>query len=124
MHRVREAVKFAFSVLVCLCCAAFTQQTIVSGPVGKPAFHVNLTIQEAIYSGISGVSRRQEPVTVGLPLPDSAGIQSTSQLGLAGASSGQFRVLGRWPSGNIEWLLVDTLADLAPGKTSNAISLS
>ena len=85
---------------------------------------VDLTIQEAIFDDLSGISRQQEPVTVGLPLADSAGIQKTSQLGLAGASAGQFRVLGRWPSGNIQWVLVDTLADLAAGKMNNSISLT
>ncbi len=85
---------------------------------------VNLTIQESIYAGISGFSRQQEPVSVGLPLADAAGIQNVSQLGLTGASAGQFRVLGRWPSGNIKWVLVDTLADVSAGKTNSSISLT
>ena len=90
----------------------------------SPLVHVNLIVQEAVYPGIPGVARRQEPVNVGVPIADSAGIKSTSQLGLAGASAGQFRVLGRWPSGNIEWVLVDTLADVAAGKTNTAISMT
>lgn len=91
-----------------------------------PPVHVyaNLTIQEAMYSGSKGYTRVQEPVSVGLPLADSAGIKEISQLGLVGAAAGQFRVLGRWPSGNIEWVLVDTLADVGGGKTNRDISLS
>jgi hypothetical protein len=94
-------------------------------PEASPSaqLRVNLTVQEAVYQGVAGVARQQDPLSVGLPIADSAGIKSTSQLGLAGALAGQFRVLGRWPSGNIEWLLVDTLSDLAAGKTSNSISL-
>src|SRR5262249_15649851 len=63
--------------------------------------HVNLIVQESIYAGITRFSRQQEPVSVGVPLADAAGVRDTSQLGLEGASAGQFRVLGRWPSGNI-----------------------
>ncbi len=62
---------------------------------------VPLTVQEALYAGAptSGINRTQDPVTVGVPLPDSAAITTTSQLGLTGASAGQFRALGRWPWG-------------------------
>jgi hypothetical protein len=127
-QEVWRAVKISFAILLFFCTVASTHQpAFMQGAQAKPAsatLHVNLTIQEAIYSGISGVSRRQEPTTVGIPLSDSAGIKNISQLGLDGASVGQFRVLGRWPSGNIEWLLVDTLADLAPGKTNRSISVT
>src|SRR5579872_292955 len=87
--------------------------------------HVRLTVQEALYAGAPtrGIARRQGPVTVGVPLSDSAGIRSVSQLGLAGGSVGQFRVLGRWPSGNIEWLLVDTQADVPAGGRNTSIAL-
>src|SRR5579862_4525697 len=84
---------------------------------------VPLTIQEALYPGAKGVSRQNGSVTVGVPLPDSAAIKDVSQLGLKGASAGQFRVLGRWPSGNIRWVLVDTQANLAGGKSVTGISL-
>ena len=83
-----------------------------------------LIIQEAIYSGISGISRGQDPVTVGIPLPDSAAINSISQLGMSGTSTGQFRVLGRWPSGNLKWILLDTQADVHKGKENTAIILT
>ena len=87
---------------------------------------VQLTVQEALYPGAptSGIDRSQDPVTVGIPLADSAGISNTSQLGLQGASVGQFRVLARWPSGNIQWVLVDTQADLHAGSRNTAISLT
>lgn len=86
--------------------------------------HVNLTIQEAIYTGVNGIERHQEPVTVGIPLADSAGIRDTSQLGLSGATAGQFRVLGHWASGNIQWVLVDTLADVHAGKLNGSLALT
>jgi hypothetical protein len=86
--------------------------------------NVPLLIQEAIYGGISGQTRSQDPVTVGIPLTDSGDTHSISQLGLKGASVGQFRILGRWPSGNIKWILVDTQADVAGGKVNTGISLT
>ncbi len=86
---------------------------------------VPLTVQEALYPAAptTGIARSQDPVTVGIPLADSDGINSTSQLGLRGASVGQFRVLGRWPSGNIQWVLVDTQADLSAGGKNTGITL-
>jgi len=91
------------------------------------AINVPLTVQEALYPGsIPGVARTNEPVTVGIPLPDDAtnGATDVSQLGLSGASVGQFRVLGRWPSGRIKWVLVDTLANITAGSTNTSIALS
>ena len=87
---------------------------------------VQLTVQEAIYPGAStsGINRTQDPVTVGIPLPDSANINNISQLGLSGALVGQFRALGRWPSGNIKWLQVDTQTDLPAGGQSANIVLT
>src|SRR6202035_2757680 len=87
---------------------------------------VQLTVQEALYPGAStnGIDRSQDPVTVGIPLADSAGINGISQLGLQGASVGQFRVLGRWPSGHIQWVLVDTQADLHAGGENTGISVT
>src|SRR5215813_13263224 len=87
---------------------------------------VPLTIQEALYPGAptSGIDRSQDPVTVGIPLPDAAGINSISRLSLQGALVGQFRVLGRWPSGNIQWVLVDTQVDLAAGGKNTQIRLT
>lgn len=85
-----------------------------------------LTIQEALYPGAptGGIARVQDPVTVGIPLEDSASVTSISQLSLQGAAVGQFRVLGRWPSGNIQWVLVDTQANVAAGHSNTAISVT
>ena len=94
------------------------------GGGGGGSVNVPLTVQEAIYSGVPGISRTQDPVTVGIPLPDSANINSTSQLGLSGALVGQFRPLGRWPSGNIKWLQVDTQTDLSAGGQNTNIVLT
>jgi hypothetical protein len=88
---------------------------------------VNLTVQEAIYAGGSaGVDRTDEPVTVGIPLPDGEGCQTdTSNFGLTGSSAGQFRALGHWESGCIKWVLVDGIQDsLSAGATSTDITLT
>ena len=70
------------------------------------ALNVPLTVQEAIYSGVPGITRTNEPFCQGVPLADSQGISSTSVLSLSGATAGQFRILGVWPSGNAKWLEV------------------
>src|SRR5580700_11386065 len=85
---------------------------------GLAAVNVPLTVQEALYPGsIAGVTRTLDPVTVGIPLPDdpNTGATDISQLSLSGATVGQFRVLGRWPSGRIKWVLIDTQATLTAG---------
>ena len=71
------------------------------------ALNVPLTVQEALYPGGStGIARTGEPFCVGVPVADSAAIANTNVLGLSGASAGQFRILGRWPSGNAKWIKV------------------
>jgi hypothetical protein len=99
----------------------------VVGPRVHAALSVPLTIQEALYPGsMSGLARTGDPVTVGIPLPDdpATGVTDVSQLTLTGAPAGQFRALGRWPSGRIKWVLVDTLASLSGGGTATGIALS
>jgi hypothetical protein len=134
-HGVRRWFSFLL-VLAAILPLCFSGEKVLAAVSAKPELgsaartsitaHVftNLTVQEAIYGGIQGFHRQQEPVSVGLPLADSAGIKEVSQLGLAGAKAAQFRVLGRWPSGNIEWVLVDTLADVDAGKANKSISLT
>ncbi len=74
---------------------------------GFAQINVPLTVREALYPGsMSGVARTNEPFTVGIPLPDSAGITSTTTLGLSGATAAQFSVEGKWPDGNIKWVKV------------------
>src|SRR5581483_419614 len=108
---------FTTAIILLLICTAVPVHAQLSVP---------LTIQEALYPGAptQGISRTQDPVTVGIPLPDSAGIANINQLGLSGASVGQFRVLGRWPSGNIKWVLVDTQADVPAGGQNQSITVT
>src|ERR1044071_3615152 len=89
------------------------------------AINVPLTVQEALYSGsTSGVARSNEPVTVGVPLPDSAGISSTSVLGLSGATAAQFMVEGTWPSGNIKWLKIRAIVPSVGAGGTAAMTLN
>jgi hypothetical protein len=116
-----EAMKKRLSIALTLIAIA------IIGPRVHAALSVPLTIQEALYPGsMGGVTRTADPVTIGIPLPDdpATGATDVSQLTLAGATSGQFRVLGRWPSGRIKWVLVDTLASLSAGGTATGIALS
>jgi exo-rhamnogalacturonan lyase-like protein len=119
-RNLRPAWRVSLAILVALVLSSFRDAE--TQPLKN--LNVPLIVQESIYGEIKGIARQQEPVSVGIPLADSAGIQQASQLGLAGASAGQFRVLGRWPSGNIAWVLVDTLADVSAGKSNTSISLT
>jgi hypothetical protein len=57
---------------------------------------------------------------MGVPVADAAGITGTGTLGLTGATAGQFRVLGKWPSGNAKWIKVcGILPNLSPGGTAS-----
>src|SRR6185369_1666571 len=84
------------------------------------ALSVPITVQEALYPGSTpGVNRTNEPFCQGIPVADSAGINGTNSLGLTGAAAGQFRILGRWPSGNAKWIEVcGILPSLAAGGTA------
>ncbi len=76
------------------------------------AINIPIIISEAIPDNVSGLDRVNEPVTVGIPLPESSGITSIDQLGISGSVIGQFRVLKRHPNNNIWWVLVDTQASV------------
>src|SRR5690242_18102195 len=68
----------------------------LDGPSGPVTLDATLTIQEALYPGaMAGLDRTDEPFCMGVPVADSASVVGTETLGLAGASAGQFRVLGR-----------------------------
>ena len=83
-----------------LCHAAFTSKT--------------LTVQEMLYPGdvtghtdtipSGGIARANENFCTGVPFADSDALTGTSTLGLTGATAGQFRILGSWPDGNVQWL--------------------
>lgn len=94
-----------------------------AGPL-RAQFEVPLMIQETLYPGVPSTPRTRDPLTVGIPLPESAGVRSASQLGLAGPDCGQFRILGRWPSGNAKWILIDTQVDLGSGEKSTRVVLT
>jgi len=71
------------------------------------ALNIPLDVQQLLPTGVPGKTRTNDPVSVGVPLPDGSGITSASQLGLSGPSAGQFRILAYWPSGQAKWVLAD-----------------
>jgi hypothetical protein len=84
------------------------------------ALNVPLTVQEALYPGGStGIARTNEPFCMGVPVADAAAVTGTSSLGLTGAAAAQFRILGKWPSGNAKWIKVcGIVPSLAAGRTT------
>jgi len=79
----------------------------------KGDISIPLTVHEALRAGISGIDRKSEPVTVGIPFPKGVLNEKNGipQLALAGAQDYQFRTLARWPDGSVRWALVDFQAD-------------
>ena len=105
---MKTVFKFMCTILIFL---AFAIKVFAS-------LEVPLTVQEALEKNISGIDRTNEPITVGIPLMDSDNIKDVSHLGLSGVSMGQFRVLRRYDSGNIQWVLVDTQVSLPANSTT------
>ncbi|RPI73206.1 MAG: hypothetical protein EHM45_21085, partial [Desulfobacteraceae bacterium] len=85
-----------------------------AGPASAAPIRVPIHVQEALPANVTnGWVRTAEPVKVGVPLLDSDGISNVNQLTLEGVSACQFRVLERFPSGNIRWVLCDFQTDLS-----------
>jgi hypothetical protein len=89
------------------------------------ALNVPITVQEALYPGsVAGVTRTSEPFCQGIPLADSAAIVNTNTLGLTGAVAGQFRILGRWPSGNAKWVEACGIVPSLTGGGTTTVTLT
>ena len=78
---------------------------------------VRIEVRELLPEAVSGLDRNHEAATFGIPLRDCEGIQTINELGLAGGWDYQFRVLHRYPSGNIQWVLIDTLVSVPAEQT-------
>ncbi len=91
----------------------------VGGVFAAEKLEVPITVHEAIRRGAEGIERRSEPVTVGIPFPDSLALKEIDgrpALEVVGAGEYQFRTLARWPSGNVRWALADFQADCPAGQ--------
>ena len=82
------------------------------------SLNIPITINELLPSGESGTTRTNGLASFGIPLKDGDNIRSVSQLGLSGAAVYQFKPLSYHPSGNLQWVLVDTLANIPAGGTA------
>lgn len=74
---------------------------------------IPLAIDALSPSGHAGFARTDACVTVGIPLPDAAGIVEVSELALAGRDVWQMRPLAHWESGHVKWVLVDFPTDVS-----------
>ena len=131
---------------VCSCFVTYSGSTgtppdIWTGVVSdSPTVITTLNINEQLYPGDAtgtsysgsfpysdvpgGVARTNEPFCQGVPLADSLGVTDPQTLGLTAAAAGQFRTLGKWPSGNLKWVEVcGILPSLSAGATSTSVAL-
>ncbi len=109
--------------------------TVASAPSSGLA--IPLTIQELLPADdaggypprdMPGKNRTQEPATFGVPLKDSDGVADITQLAvldtLANANiPAQFRVLKRYPSTHIQWVLIDVQVDVPANGQNTALTL-
>ncbi|MBU1671813.1 MAG: IPT/TIG domain-containing protein [Actinobacteria bacterium] len=100
---------------------------LATGLGAAPAFPARaagqIDVPLEVQNGLS-ITRQDEPVTTGVPLPLSAGVTSVADLNIVDASydpvPSQFSVTARWggapddPSRPIKWVLVTFLADVGP----------
>ncbi|SCX95495.1 hypothetical protein SAMN05216233_102279 [Desulfoluna spongiiphila] len=109
---LRKSSLWLFLLTFCFCCGV----TVHGYPaIGHP---VEIRIHELLPDGVKGLHRNHEVASFGIPLSEAAGVQSIDELGLVGGGAYQFRVLHRYPSGHVQWVLVDTLASVSAGEES------
>ena len=89
----------------------------------RPPISIPLRIHEVLPDGVVGFDRIGEPVTVGLPVPEDAGVRDVSELAVEGADAFQIRPTARWRSGNLKWVLVDLIVDVPAGRTVDSVRL-
>jgi|GEM_PF-880062 len=106
----------------------------VASPIPSGTLSISLIIQELLPAddtgarNIKGRARAQEPVTSGIPLKDSDNVRDISELAVFDTAAhqlvpAQFRALNRYPSGNIQWVLVDVQADVPANGTNSSLHL-
>jgi hypothetical protein len=99
---------------------------VSSVPYATGNINIPLTVHETLREGVSGVERRAEPVTLGLPFPRGVlkEIKGMPLLSLEGTDAYQFRTLKKWPDGSVQWALVDFQADVSKGKMNKRIRVT
>jgi hypothetical protein len=115
MNHQPSAINHWAAVLACALCAWLLLPAARAGEVARPEgakLWVPLTVAER-----AGVARFDEPVTMGVPLPEGL-IEDAGKLALVGPGGkpvpAQFTVATRWwPGKSIKWVLVDFQASLA-----------
>jgi hypothetical protein len=79
-------------------------------------FDIPLVLQEQ-----AGITRKQEPVTIGIPLPKGA-TRSSHDFSLTDSDGNelplQAAVASRWSDGSLKWILLDFFADAAPQRST------
>src|SRR5580658_6241563 len=108
-------------LMVLVCLAAM----LALATIAKAQLQVPIVVQPAEWTGMAvypGGTRANVPVSFGLGIPDSAGIdcpgtqdfpqneQAPTKLSLYNGATqlnSQFRCMAKWPDGKAEWVLVD-----------------
>jgi hypothetical protein len=122
---VSRSISFPYRALALALAAGFAAVTCCSviGVKAGAGLSVALTVRER-----SGIERRGEPVTSGVPISRSLDLRSIDGLRLAGSDGGeipaQFQVTSRWGGAPgdaarpIRWLLIDFMASVGANGTA------
>jgi len=92
-------------------------------PDASSGFDFPLLVHEVLPPNATGFRRVDEPVSVGVPIPDSARVANVSELAVSGVEAFQIRPLAAWPSGNLKWVQLDFLATVEEHETVDGICL-
>jgi hypothetical protein len=87
---------------------------------------VPLLVQEVLPAGAAGQARDDACATFGIPFAEGevGQLDGRPALAVSGADTWQFRTLGEWPDGSVQWALVDVVTDVAAGGINSALEIT
>ncbi len=87
---------------------------------------VPLLVQELLPAGATGQQRDDACATFGIPFAEGevSLVDGRPALAVSGADTWQFRSLGEWPDGSVQWALVDVVTDVAAGGINSALEIT
>ncbi len=87
---------------------------------------VPMLVQELLPAGATGQARDDACATFGIPFAEGevGQVDGRPALAVSGADTWQFRTLGEWPDGSVQWALVDVITDVAAGGINSALEIT
>jgi hypothetical protein len=95
------------------------------GSVPASTVDVPLLVQEVLPAGATGFARPAAEAAFGIPFAQGEVpvVDGRPALAVANSSEYQFRTLGTWPDGSVQWALVDAVTDVPAGGLSSSLEV-